>query len=182
MSDIARKRYVRGSLLVVLGFLLAVLTGVLVLAFVSCSPIAGTTGAGDGAGGADVGDASRSFTIAGNASKPTSPGVMAPLDLSFTNPNDTPMSVTDLRVTVRKVSAPNADAGHPCAVGDFAVNQAARGLKVTVATRATSTLSSLDLPHDQWPHVVMLQRSVNQDGCKGASLTLAYAASGTLDQ
>jgi hypothetical protein len=30
--------------------------------------------------------------------------------------------------------------------------------------------------------VGMLNRSVNQDGCKGASLTLAYTASGTLER
>ena len=182
MITVARKRYVRGFLLVVLGFLLAVLLG-LFLARINEDPQpASASETGDGTGGAGLVESSTSFTIAGSAAQPISPGVMAPLDLSFTNPHDVPMLVTDFSVTVRKVSAPNADDAHPCAVGDFAVTQAATGLKLTVATGATSTLSGLDLPSAQWPQVGMLERSVNQDGCKGASLTLEYSASGTLDQ
>lgn len=182
MSTIALKRYARGSLLVVLGFFLAVLLGLLLSRGDDNRQTTSASGAGNVAGGAAGGDASKSFTIAGNALKLISPGVMAPLDLSFTNLDDAPMSVTNLRVTVRKVIAPNANAAHPCAVGDFTVSQAASGFKVTVAARATSTLSSFDLPLAQWPEVGMLQRSVNQDGCKGASLTLGYAAYGILDQ
>jgi hypothetical protein len=106
---------------------------------------------------------------------------VAPIDLRFSNPADVSVVVGDLTVTVRTVSAPNADEAHPCAVGDFTVNQAAGGLKITVAAGTTSTLSSLDLPNAQWPKVGLLERSVNQDGCKGASLTLGYAASGTTD-
>ena len=106
---------------------------------------------------------------------------MAPLDLSLTNPNDSAMSVTDLRVRVQKVSAPNADAAHPCAAGDFAVAQGSSSRKITLAARATRTLSNLGLPRASWPHVGMLNRPANQDGCKGASLTLAYTASGSLE-
>lgn len=181
MSTVARKRYVRGLLLVVLGFLLAVLLG-LFLARVNENPQpASASETGDGTGGAGPAESSTSFTIAGSAAQPISPGVMAPLDLSFTNPRDVPMSVTDLSVTVRKVSAP-ADDAHPCAVGDFAVDQASNDLRIAVAARATSTLSSLVLSRAKWPQVGMVERSVNQDGCKGASLTLLYAAAGTLDQ
>lgn len=141
-----------------------------------------STEAGLGTGGAALADSSRSFTIKGDAARLISPGVMAPLDLSLTNPNDVPMSVTGLLVTVQRVSAPNADAAHPCTVGDFTVNQVSRGLEMTVAARGTSALSSLGVARASLPAVGMLKRSVNQDGCKGASLTLGYAASGTVSQ
>lgn len=186
MSTVARKSYVRGFPLVVLGFVLAVLLGLLLGRVVDSRPTASAngniTGTGDGPGGAEVANSSRSFTIRGDAAKAISPGLMTPLDLAFTNHQSVPVAVTDLHVTVRGVSAPNADDAHPCAVGDFAVNQASKDLRITLAADSKSTLSSLDLSRAKWPQVGMVERSVNQDGCKGASLTLAYTASGTLEQ
>ena len=187
-STVARNSYVRGFLLVVLGFVLAVLLGLLLGRVVDSRPTASAngnitgTGTGDGPGGAEVANSSRSFTIRGYAAKAISPGLMTPLDLAFTNHQSVPVAVTDLHVTVRGVSAPNADDAHPCAVGDFAVNQASRGLSITLAADSKSTLSSLGLPRATLPHVGMLNRPANQDGCKEASLALAYTATGTLEQ
>jgi len=170
----ARRRHVRELVWA------AVLAVVLLLLLVNFDPTVGTIGASAGSGGASLGS-SAPFTIAGSAAGPISPGAKAPLDLKLTNPHDSSMSVTDLRVRVQKVSAPNADETHPCAVGDFAVDQASNDLSVTVPARATSTLSSLGLPRATLPHVGMLNRPTNQDGCKEASLTLAYTATGTLE-
>jgi hypothetical protein len=139
-------------------------------------------GGGDRTGAVDPGQISEPFTIAGDAAEPNSPGVMVPLDLEFMNPHDAALSVTDLSVTVRDVSAPNADNLHPCTAGDFAVAQVSSSLAITVAGRATSTLTSLGVPRASWPQVAMIDRPVNQDGCKGASLALAYTASGTLER
>jgi hypothetical protein len=178
MSNVVRRRYVLVFALAVL----AVLLGFLLLVAVESGPTAGTAIAGDGTGDAGLGDPSAPFTIVGNATEPISPGASAPLDLKLTNSHESPLSVTDLAVRVQKVSAPNADDAHPCAIADFTVGQASRSIKISVAAGATSTLSSLGFPRATWPHVGMLERSVNQDGCKGASLTLAYTASGTLDK
>jgi hypothetical protein len=175
-KSVMRRRYARGLALA------AVLAVALLLLLVDCDPTSGARAVGNGTGDAGLGSSSASFTIDGNATEPISPGVRAPLDLQLSNPHDVPMSVTDLRVRVQKVSAPNADDAHPCAVGDFTVGQASSSIKITVAARATSTLSSLGLPRATWPQLGILERSVNQDGCKGASLTLGYAASGTLAQ
>jgi hypothetical protein len=136
-----------------------VLGGVLLLCLVSCGP-------------------TRSFTIEGNAAEPISPGVRAPLDLKLTNPQYIPLSVTGVRVSVQAVRAPNADDAHPCTVGDFTVNQASSSIVIALAARATRTLSSLGVPPEAWPQVGLLDRPVEQDGCKGASVTLRYAASG----
>jgi hypothetical protein len=169
----ARRQYARG---IVFG---AVLAGILSLLLVDCDPTDGASGVGRGtSSAAPLAGSTPSFAIEGNATEPISPGVGASLDLKLTNPHDVPMSVTDLRVTVQKVSAPNADVDHPCAVGDFTVGQASSSIPITVAAHATSALSSLGLARTTWPRVGMLERSVNQDGCQGASLTLGYAASG----
>jgi hypothetical protein len=137
---------------------------------------------GAGAGGAELADAPGSFTIAGEATEAISPGVMVPLDLELTNPHGATLSVTDLSVSVREVSAPSADAVHPCDVGAFAVTQAAPDVEVRVEPGATITLSSAGLPRTAWPQVGMIDLPGNQDGCKGATVALAYAASGTLDR
>lgn len=175
MKDGARKRYV-------LGFVVAGIAGVVVARVFA----GGSTGAGEGTdgvtgtAGVDLARSSVPFTIGGHAAEPISPGVMVPLDLEFTNSHDSPMSVTGLTVSVQRVNAPQADDFHPCAVGDFAVEQASRSLEINVPAGAPNTLTSLGLPRAEWPQVGMLNRSVDQDGCKGASLTLDYTASGTL--
>ena len=175
MSKGARKRDV-------LAWAMAVLGLALLLRLVFFGPIGGPSGVGTGSGtgGAAPRDSSAAFTISGTAVDPISPGVMAPLDLALTNPHDVAMVVTDLSVTVREVSAPDAAGAGPCGIGDFAVEQVPSGLVITVAARSTSTLSDLGLARATWPQVGMLDRPVNQDGCKGAALTVGYAASGTL--
>jgi hypothetical protein len=140
----------------------------------------GTTVVGHGTGGGVLANSAGSFTIKGDAAGLISPGVTEPLDLLLTNPWGVPLSVTGLRVTVRRVSAPNADDAHPCVVGDFSVEQASGSLEINLPARATRALSSLGVARASLPAVGMLRRSVNQDGCKGASLTFGYAASGTV--
>jgi hypothetical protein len=172
MNSVVRKRYV-------FRWVLTGLAAVLLWSLAAGGLMHGTTGAGGGTGSTHVEESSASFIIDGNAAGLISPGVKASLDLKFTNPHDFGMSVTDLSVTMRKVSAPNADIVHPCAIGDFAVDQAAISLEITLAARSASTLSNLGIPATKWPHVGMLNRAVNQDGCQGAGLTLDFTASGT---
>jgi hypothetical protein len=152
------------------------LLAVVVLLFRSCK----TSGTADnGTGNADTGGSGRTVLIAGDVVEQISPGVMVPLDLEFTNPHDVDLSITALTVVVHGVTAPNSDEAHTCALDDFAVDQAPSDLKITVAAGATNTLSGLGLPSTMWPRMGMHDRPVNQDGCKGASLTLDYTASGT---
>jgi hypothetical protein len=48
---------------------------------------------------------------------------------------------------------------------------------MTVPASSTLTLSELGFTEGQMPQVGMLNRSVNQDGCKGSTLTFAYSGS-----
>jgi len=82
-------------------------------------------------------------------------------------------------VAVVVIHAPRADADHPCSAADFQVRELSGGGVLRLAHDSVNTLSGLKLPTANWPAVGMLNRPVNQDGCKGASVTLEYEASGT---
>lgn len=132
------------------------------------------------AGGEDAraADSARALIIAGTTDEPMTPGTTASLDLRFTNPTQTSVAITKVRVNVASVRTPSANEGHPCSLGDFTVEQASPGLDVTLAPGATATLSGLGVPDDAWPRVGMYNLDSNQDGCKGATLSLEYSASG----
>ncbi len=122
------------------------------------------------------------FNIAGDASGLIGPGVSVPIDVTVTNSHETAMTVSALRLVVRAVDAPGADVAHPCGVDDFDVVQVANDREIVVPPGATSTLSGLGIPPASWPQVGMRNRAVNQDGCKGVSLTLGYTASAKVSQ
>lgn len=144
-------------------------------------PLGDRTLPGAGTGGhADVRLRASPFRIGGDAVEPLSPGRSAPVDVTITNPRNTPLTVTRLRVRVRAVTAPRADAAHPCSRRDFGTRQVPKGFTVTVPARGSRSLSDLDVPRTSWPKVRMVNRPVNQDGCKGARLTLRYVGSGRL--
>jgi hypothetical protein len=106
---------------------------------------------------------------------------MVPLDLSFTNEHGEPLLVTDLRVTVEAVDAPNATTLLPCSTDDFTVEQLGDGIELRVDAGQTRTLTELDVDRDAWPQVGMLDADSNQDGCKAAALELSYTATGRTD-
>jgi hypothetical protein len=119
------------------------------------------------------------FSIAGTAATPTAEGVGVPLDLTFTNDNGFPITVTRVQVTIRNVNAPNADLAHQCSERDFAVEQLAGDIKVTVGARTKRSLSDLHVPDGSWPEVSLIAAALHQ-GCVGASLTFNYTASRSL--
>jgi hypothetical protein len=156
-----------------------------------CNTFACLPNANDRSGGGDSSSGSGSnttklvnqshFVISGTPTKPMSPGVQVPLDLHLQNTNTAAMSVTDLKVVVRAVDAPNATDKLPCLVEDFTVAQAPEDLDLTLPPEATSSLSGLSVTSTEWPHVGMLNTSVNQDGCKGATVILDFSGSGVVD-
>ncbi|WP_323097002.1 hypothetical protein [Intrasporangium sp. YIM S08009] len=122
----------------------------------------------------------KAFTIAGTAQTPLAPGVTAPLALALTNPNKKPVAVTNLTVTVTSVTrTPSAVAASlACSTADYQVRQYGGPYPLTVAGSSTMTLAQLGVAQSDWPALTLLDRPVNQDGCKGATVTLAYAGSG----
>jgi hypothetical protein len=152
----------------------ATLVAVLILWFPGCGPVGTST---EATGNGTV-RASLSFTIRGGISRAISPGEAVALDLTLHNTNDLDLLIEQITVAVARVDAPQADAAHPCSEADFEVRPSSGGIVLRLPGNTTDRLSELDLPEENWPTVGMINRPVNQDGCKGASLTLDYEASG----
>lgn len=123
-------------------------------------------------------NAGSSFTISGDVSGAIGPGVMLPLDLALDNPNDVDLAVDRITVTVQSVEAPGADADYPCSGADFKVRSLTGSVVPTLAANGSEDLSDMGIARAHWPAVGMRNRPVNQDGCKGAVLTLGYQATG----
>lgn len=133
-----------------------------------------------GAGGGVADKPRQFFTIDGNLVEPIYPGGSAPLDLTVTNPLDTDLGVSRLIVEIDEVDAPNATESEPCQLDDFAVVQLAVDDELVVEAGATVTLTELGVPREAWPHVQMLGKDRNQDGCKNATFSLAFSAVGRI--
>lgn len=170
MTDGARRHFVLGGAVALLGMVLVVLL------VRSADKDGGRKGFG--LGRAMSGDSS--FAISGDATAPITRGSSAAIDLGFANPRRLPLVVSEVRVRVRAVRAPHADAAHACSASDYTVEQVPAGMTITIPARGTRTLSGLGLTRDTWPRVGLVDRPVNQDGCKGASVVLAYSASGSI--
>ena len=119
------------------------------------------------------------FTISGDVGD-LQPGVLSPLDLRLTNPNPLPLTVTLLTVSLQRVSAPYATPSLPCTLADFALQQLSGAYPLRVPAASTTSLGALGLSSAQWPQVAIIDRSTNQDGCRGATVTLGYAAAARL--
>jgi hypothetical protein len=48
-----------------------------------------------------------------------------------------------------------------------------------LASHRKVSLGGLGFSTRRWPHIGMIDRSVNQDGCKQAIVTLGYSGTGT---
>lgn len=117
------------------------------------------------------------FTINGNGATPLYPGAPAlPINLGFSNTNPGSLSITALTVSVQSVNSPQADPQHPCTTADYAVGQYTGAYPVTMPA-GSSTLQSLGIASSKWPTVRMIDSNSNQNGCAGASITLAYTGS-----
>ena len=113
--------------------------------------------------------------ISGTVQAPLSPGVSSPIHLGFMNPNPRTVRIRRVKVTVIQVTAPRADVAHPCTAADFEVHQMPRGI-LRVPARRLVDLDGLGVPALDWPQLIMRNLPVNQDGCKGAQLTLRFRA------
>ncbi len=141
---------------------------------------AGTTGPGTTGPGSGPGDQGlQPFAIAGNVEGPLQLGEPRPIDLQITNPNASPLVVNGLTASVQAISAPGATASLPCTLSDFSVQPFSGPLPLTVPASSTRSLADLGVPTSQWPQLSIIDLPTNQDGCRGASLTLAYGGMAT---
>jgi hypothetical protein len=120
------------------------------------------------------------FDIEGDATGPIAPGVQVPIELRFINKHPSAMTISDLQVSLQSLSAPSATAHHPCSVDDYALTQMPDRIEWSVPANTTLSLEQLGVQRQEWPQITMRDRASNQDGCKGATLTLGYTARGEL--
>jgi hypothetical protein len=120
------------------------------------------------------------FTISGNLPGALAPGISRPMNLTLTNPNKKALSITNLTVTLKTVTRTAYAIAHnqPCTAADYAVAQYSGSYPLAVPANSSTSLSSLGISTSAQPKVSMLNTALNQDGCKGSTLTLAYSGSG----
>ena len=164
MTDLLRQHAMSLALLVSLG-------GLMLLSLTASQPSrAREVSLGVRPGGVSVG-------LGGGFAGALRPGATGLLDLTFSNPSTRDVTVTSVTVTLVSVTAPAVTDDRPCTAGDFAVSSG-RLPPVRVDAGQSVALAPSGAPRRTWPFVHMLDTAVNQDGCKGATLGLAYRARG----
>jgi len=120
---------------------------------------------------------SRSFTVNGSVTQSLAPGApAAPVALTFTNPNNRALSVTNVTVAITGVLPL---AGRQCSTTDYAVAKQYTGpYPISVPAGGTRALDVPGADRSLFPHVVMVNKAVNQDGCKGAQVQLTLSGTG----
>jgi hypothetical protein len=121
----------------------------------------------------------KQFTLSGNLPGLLTPGASVALDLRISNPNSKPLSLTNLSVSLAGVNrtAEAISRNLPCTVSDYTLTQYSGPYPLS-APPDSSSLSGLGIASSGWPRIGMLDTRTNQDGCKGATLQLAYSGSG----
>ncbi|MBV8930343.1 MAG: hypothetical protein JO152_14570, partial [Mycobacteriaceae bacterium] len=123
-----------------------------------------------------VTDKGKPFSISGAPTQRLSPGSIAsPINLTLSNPNNQPMNVTNLTVTVVGTSA-----GSNCSASNFAVQQFSGTYPLALLKNQTASLQAMGIPQPKWPTVRMVNfPTVNQDACKNVTVFLSYAGAAT---
>ncbi len=109
------------------------------------------------------------FLISGNAATTLYPGTTSEINLTLTNPNNFPIRVGPLTVSVEEHTSKTGCSG----TGNF--TPSALVGTVDVPGNTTATLSALGVPHANRPKIVFLDTSGDQDACKDAQVTMQYS-------
>lgn len=117
------------------------------------------------------------FAIGGSTAD-LHPGAPAGVNLLLTDPGRAVLWITGLSVRIQRIDAPNATAALPCTAWDFSIRQFSGPYPLVVPRSSARTLAQLGIAAAEWPQVLLVNRSANQDGCQGASLTLGFTGNG----
>jgi uncharacterized membrane protein len=122
----------------------------------------------------------KQFSLSGDPSGQLAPGTTLPLNLQISNPNTKTLSVTNISVSIASVTRTQQakDRNLPCGLADYTVKQYSGPYPLTVQPGNPTSLKGLEIPDSMWPSIAMTDTNTNQDGCKGATLQLAYSGSG----
>jgi len=116
----------------------------------------------------------QNFSVTGSLTSPLYPGTSQPLNLTFTNPNSSSITIPSGGISASNIMVTSTVPG--CASSNFKV---AQGLTVAITIPANqltpTSLSTLGVPRADWPVIEMIETNTNQDACEGAKLTLTYS-------
>jgi hypothetical protein len=137
----------------------AVALGTVALLIAATGAFAFWTGLGSGSGTSQAG-AGGAVTLTAAVTDGIAPGVSVPVSFAAANPSGAP-----IRVTTVKLESVAADTEHPdCNTGDFSMANVAENHSVPAGATAEGMPTNGSLAY--------AVTGVNQDGCKGATLTL----------
>lgn len=150
----------------------AIVAGVAIAALGSGVAYAYWTTTGNGTGSGSTGtDTGVSIAQLGTISGLTPDSTPQSIDFRITNGAATNQYIGSVTISKDGVTAPHADATHPCTVADFAVVQ---------PTAVPGDLTPGDHDYTGAASGATLQLvnnpNANQDGCKGATITLGLHA------
>jgi hypothetical protein len=138
--------------------------GVVALAAISAAAFAYWTGSGSGTGSGDVGT-SNSVTLTGVVTDGVSPATSTPVSFTAANPSDSAIRVTYVHLVGIAV-----DSGHAgCVTADFSMGDVQQDHQVPPGATVEP------LPNDG--SLDFAETALNQDACKGATLTLTLSSS-----
>jgi hypothetical protein len=110
----------------------------------------------------------RNFLISSDVPTLLFPGATVPVNLTLSNPNTFGIEIRTLTIRIEKV-----DAGTGCRVDDFGTRQFSGSYGLQVHSTETTDLDTLGIEPGNWPQVMMIDKSQNQDGCKGVVVELS---------
>jgi len=127
-----------------------------------------TTGGGSGTAGTGTSQAVTMDQV-GSISGLTPDSAPQNVNFSITNPATTNQYIASVTVTKSGLTAPLADGTHPCTLLDFSLTQptVVPGDLTSGAHTFSANGSTLQLVNNP---------SANQDGCKGATVSLTFTA------
>jgi hypothetical protein len=97
------------------------------------------------------------------------PDASAAFEVSVTNPNSVALVISALTAVIGEVRAAGA-----CGAADFTLRQYSGGYGFVVGAHRTATLGQLGIAAPLWPQITMVNRNVNQDGCRNAVVTIRF--------
>ena len=112
------------------------------------------------------------FMITGEVSRQLVPGRIVRVNLRLTNSLRFDLAVTRLAIKVSKVT--KAGRTSTCLPSDFVVRPATFATALPLDARSNGSLRVLGLHPSRWPRIGLLNLPVNQDDCKGVTLTLSF--------
>jgi len=163
-AHVVRHEHLHGRYLMRQKKALKVALGAIAVLVIAGVAIAYWTGDGSGSGTGSVGN-SGTATLTGTVAPGIAPGTSKPVSFTAANPSDSP-----IRVSTVHVDGITVDAGHSaCNTDDLTVADVAEDHQVPANATAEP------LPNDG--SLVFANTAVNQDACKGATVTLALSSS-----